>query len=182
MPPWPGSSVPLSFTPAPRLIADSARSPTCPAMLLQRQPRGYRQGCAFDRQRQIDHAEGDAGDNRCDRAFPAFPRAHGRRQFVPSEVLPDIVRTRVADQLMARPNISQLGLMSCSRIPVFTRRRCRRSEHKRRGACESPRVIFRRECQAHGRQRAQQDEQNGSCCGAARIRSPPRIPAARSSR
>src|ERR1039457_4031220 len=32
-PPWPGSSVPLSFTPAPRLRADSQRSPNCPATL-----------------------------------------------------------------------------------------------------------------------------------------------------
>src|ERR1017187_8447150 len=29
--PWPGSSVPLSFTPAPRLRADSHRSPNWPA-------------------------------------------------------------------------------------------------------------------------------------------------------
>src|SRR5580704_4419947 len=32
-PPCPGSSVPLSFTPAPRFRADSQRSPNCPATL-----------------------------------------------------------------------------------------------------------------------------------------------------
>ena len=31
LPPWPGSSVPESFTPAPRLRADSAKSPIWPA-------------------------------------------------------------------------------------------------------------------------------------------------------
>src|SRR5580692_682075 len=33
MPPWPGSRLPESFTPAERLSADSARSPTCEATL-----------------------------------------------------------------------------------------------------------------------------------------------------
>jgi hypothetical protein len=33
MPPWPGSMVPESLTPAPRLMADSRRSPSLAAML-----------------------------------------------------------------------------------------------------------------------------------------------------
>src|SRR6202521_784300 len=47
MPPWPGRIVPESFTPAPRFMRDSTRSPNCAAMLTTADSRmmGHSGGC-----------------------------------------------------------------------------------------------------------------------------------------
>jgi hypothetical protein len=123
MPPWPGRIAPESFTPAPRLISDSTRSPSCAATFrMSRTIIGPIAGCSSPNspsRRSISPAQerrtqgqsvvkqepshADAGrKNRSRRALPRFLGTDARRHQMPPDRLAHEIREDVS-----RPNHQQ---------------------------------------------------------------------------
>ena len=102
MPPWPGSMVPESLTPAPRLMADSSRSPSWAAMLRtcgEQKRLPHRLGGVEDqvavRAEHVadvddDESGEDAADNAGGGAFPGLAGAEARSQLVAAEAAADV--------------------------------------------------------------------------------------------
>ncbi len=131
IPPWPGSRTAAVFTPAPRLMADSARSPTCPAT--------FAASASAPAARATCRESPAAGKSarRQHRSPPKRPRLPNvlpgliaRRQFVASEIPSrrNTRRYRRSSSPSGRTSASgarrgrrtQRALaLSCSRIAVF---------------------------------------------------------------
>ena len=101
MPPWPGSMVPESLTPAPRLMADSRRSPSWAAMLRM-----------AARRRDLPEGLGDVKDGvaaggeqvaRCRRRAQAASTLPRMEAMEPSQVLPGLRRGASLCLPKARP-------------------------------------------------------------------------------
>ena len=102
IPPWPGSMVPESLTPAPRLMADSRRSPTWAAMLrttarMQGLPErlgDVEDGVAAGGELVADEDQQgggeDAAEDGGDGAFPGLAGAETRGELVVPEAATDV--------------------------------------------------------------------------------------------
>jgi hypothetical protein len=93
IPPWPGSSCPVSFSPKSRFTAEMVRSPAKPARLISipaSPASGQLNGVSHGA---IRHRQSRGHANAAEEAFQGFPRADGGGDFPgPKPLADDVLR------------------------------------------------------------------------------------------